>query len=140
MFKRLATTIPTLVLTYAVLGSVVFPGISLSSKLLGRWRVVKVFGNDLSRTFPPLTIELDKNGRLVGKSTCGTFTGRWSTGRNEVRFQGMVPSNCNCGDMRLVEQKVIEAMGAARETRIEKNGVVLMQGGKAVALLVPQRT
>jgi heat shock protein HslJ len=140
MFKRIATTIPTLVLTYAVLGSVVFSGISLSSKLLGRWRVVKVFGSDLSRTFPPLTIELDKSGRLVGKSTCGTFTGRWSTGKNVVRFQGIVPSTCNCGDMRVVEKKVIEAMGAARETRIDKNGVVLMQDGRAVAFLVPQRT
>lgn len=140
MFKRIATTIATLVLTYAVFGSVVFPGISLSSRLLGRWRVVQVFGSDLSRTFPPLTIELDKSGKLIGKSKCGTFTGRWSTGKNEVRFQGLVPSACNCGDMRLVEQKVIEAMGAARETRIDKNGVVLMHGGKPVALLVPQQT
>ncbi|MBL7951854.1 MAG: META domain-containing protein [Flavobacteriales bacterium] len=140
MLKRLATTISTLILTYAVLGSVVFPGISLSSRLLGRWRVVQVFGSDLSRTLPPLTIELDKSGKLIGKSTCGTFTGRWSTGKNEVRFQGLVPSACECDDMRLVERTVIEAMGAARETRIDKNGMVLMQGGRAVALLVPQRT
>lgn len=140
MFKRSAATLSTLVLTYAVMGSVVFPGLSLSSKLLGRWRVVKVFGSDLSRALPPLTIELDKSGRLVGRSTCGTFTGRWSTGKNEVRFQGIVPSTCNCGEMRVVEQRVIEAMDAARETRIDKNGVVLMQDGKAVAFLVPQRT
>lgn len=140
MFKRIATTIATLVLTYAVLGSVVFPGLSLSSRLLGRWRVVKVFGSDLSGNLPPLTIELDKNGRLVGRSSCGTFTGRWSTGKNQVRFQGLVPSSSNCGEMRVVEQRVIEAMGAARETRIDKNGMVLMQGGRAVALLVPQRT
>jgi len=139
MFKRIATTIATLVLTYAVLGSVVYPGLSLSSRLLGRWRVVQVFGSDLSRSLP-LVIELDKSGNVIGRSKCGTFTGRWSTGRDQVRFQGLVPSACNCGEMRMVEQKVIAAMGAARETRIEKNGVVLMQDGKAVVLLVPQIT
>ncbi len=139
MFKRIATTIATLVFTYAVLGSVVYPGLSLSSRLLGRWRVVQVFGSDLSRSLP-LVIELDKSGNVIGRSKCGTFTGRWSTGRDQVRFQGLVPSACNCGEMRMVEQKVIAAMGAARETRIEKNGVVLMQDGKAVVLLVPQIT
>ena len=139
MFKRIATTIATLVLTYAVLGSVVYPGLSLSSRLLGRWRVVQVFGSDLSRSLP-LVIELDKRGNVIGRSKCGTFTGRWSTGRDQVRFQGLVPSACNCGEMRMVEQKVIAAMGAARETRIEKNGVVLMQDGKDVVLLVPQIT
>ena len=139
MFKRIATTIATLVLTYAVLGSVVYPGLSLSSRLLGRWRVVQVFGSDLSRSLP-LVIELDKSGNVIGRSKCGTFTGRWSTGRDQVRFQGLVPSACNCGEMRMVEQKVIAAMGAARETRIEKNGVVLMQDGKDVVLLVPQIT
>ena len=139
MFKRIATTIATLVLTYAVLGSVVYPGLSLSSRLLGRWRVVQVFGSDLSRSLP-LVIELDKRGNVIGRSKCGTFTGRWSTGRDQVRFQGLVPSACNCGEMRMVEQKVIAAMGAARETRIEKNGGVLMQDGKDVVLLVPQIT
>ena len=44
MIKRFAATVPTLVLSYVMLGSVVFTGISLSSKLMGRWRVVKVFG------------------------------------------------------------------------------------------------
>lgn len=140
MIKRLAATVPTLVLSYAMFGSVVFTGISLSSKLMGRWRVVKVFGIELPTTFPPMTIDLDKNGKLVGRSRCGTFTGRWSTGHNEVRFQGLVPSNCTCGDLRLAEQKFLEAIGSARQTKIGKDGLMLMSGGKPVALLVPQRT
>ncbi|HRH68733.1 MAG: META domain-containing protein [Flavobacteriales bacterium] len=140
MIKRLAATVPTLVLSYAMLGSVVFTGISLSSKLMGRWRVVKVFGSDVPTVFPPMTIELDKSGKLVGRSRCGTFTGRWSTGNNEVRFQGLVPSSCTCGDLRVAEQKFLEAIGSARQTKIGKDGLMLMSGGKPVALLVPQRT
>ncbi len=140
MIKRFSLTFPTLVLTYALMGSVVFTGVSLSRKLLGNWRVVSVFGNDISRVFPPLTIELDKNGRIIGRSRCGIFTGRWSTGNNEVRFLGLVPSGCNCGELRSVEQKVIEAMAMARETHVGKDGVVLMDHGRPVALLVPQRT
>lgn len=140
MIKRFAATVPTLVLSYVMLGSVVFTGISLSSKLMGRWRVVKVFGSDLPTAFPPMTIDLDKSGKLVGRSRCGTFTGRWSTGNNEVRFQGLVPSSCTCGDLRLAEQKFLEAIGSARQTKIGKDGLMLMSGGKPVALLVPQRT
>jgi heat shock protein HslJ len=140
MTRRIATIALPLVLTYSVMGSVVYTGMSLGNRLLGRWRVMKVFGNDISRGFPPLTIELARDGRLTGSSRCGTFTGNWSTGRNEVRFQGLVPSGCNCGELRSVEQKLLEAMGAARETRIEKNGVVLMDQGRPVAFLVPQRT
>lgn len=140
MMKRLTITMCTLAVTWVVMGSVVFTGVSLSSRLLGRWRVVQVFGSELSSTLPPFTVELDRTGRVVGRSTCGTFSGRWSTGRNEVRFQGMRPSTCNCGELRQVEQRVIEAMGAARETRIDRNGVMLMQEGRPVALLVPHRT
>ena len=140
MIKRLAATIPALVLSCVMLGSVVFTGISLSSKLMGRWRVVKVFGSELSSVFPPMTIDLDKSGRLTGRSRCGTFTGRWSTGNNEVRFQSLIPSSCTCGDLRLAEQKFLEAIGSARQTKIGKDGLMLMGGGKPVALLVPQRT
>ncbi len=140
MFKRLATTSATLTLTYVVLGSIVFMGVPLSSRLLGQWRVVEVFGSDLSQALSPLTIRFDKDGRLVGRSNCGTFTGSWTTGPNQVRFQGMVPSRCACGEMGVVEQRVIRAMAVARETRVERNGVVLMHAGKPVALLVPQQT
>lgn len=140
MLKRAALTISTLVLGYAVLGSVVFLGVPLSSRLLGQWRVVQVFGSDLGRAMPPLTIRFDKDGKLVGRSKCGTFTGSWSTGPNQIRLQGMVPSGCECGEMRAVEQRVINAMAVARETRIEKNGVVLLHAGKPVAMLVPQKT
>lgn len=140
MYKRATTTLFALVLTYVVLGSVVFMGVPLSSRLLGQWRVVQVFGSDVSRGLPPLTIRFDKDGKLVGRSNCGTFTGKWSTGPNQVRFQGMVPSGGDCGEMSAVEQRVIKAMAVARETRVEKNGVVLMHAGKPVALLVPQQT
>lgn len=53
MIKRLAATVPPLVLSYVMLGSVVFTGISLNSKLIGRWRVVKVFGSDDPTAFRP---------------------------------------------------------------------------------------
>jgi len=109
---------------------VVFLGVPLSSRLLGQWRVVQVFGNDPTRSFPPFTIRFDQNGKLVGRSDCGTFTGNWSTGPNQVRFQGMVPSEGDCGEMSAVEQRLIKVMAVARETRVEKNGV---------ALLVPQQ-
>ena len=140
MLKRLATTLPSLVIAYALLGSVVFTGVTLSGKLMGRWRVVKLFDADISSTYPPLTIDLDRSGKLIGRSRCGTFTGRWSTGNNEVRFQGIVPSGCNCGDLRMVEQRLIEAMGSARQTKLEKDGLILMDHGRPVAMLVPQRT
>jgi hypothetical protein len=60
MMKRSVITLSSLIVTYALLGSVVFTGVSLSSKLLGRWRVVKVFEADISRVFPPMTIDLDR--------------------------------------------------------------------------------
>ena len=140
MMKRSVITLSSLIVTYALLGSVVFTGVSLSSKLLGRWRVVKVFEADISRVFPPMTIDLDRSGRVTGRSHCGVFTGSWSSVNNQVRFQGMVPSGCNCGEFRNVERRFIQAMGSTQGTRMEKEGLILMDHGKPVALLVPQRT
>ncbi|MCB0770709.1 MAG: META domain-containing protein [Flavobacteriales bacterium] len=140
MMKRFSTTLPGLVLTYALMGSVVFTGVSLSRKLVGRWRVVKVYDADLRSSFPPMTIELNKDGQVVGRSSCGTFTGRWSTGRDHVRFRGLVPSGCRCGDLRTVEEQLIRAMGASEEHRLERTGLVLIDHGRPVARLVPLRT
>jgi heat shock protein HslJ len=140
MMKRFSTTLPGLILTYALMGSVVFTGVSLSKKLVGRWRVVMVYNADISHTFPPMTIELNKDGKVVGRSSCGTFTGRWSTGRDQVRFRSLVPSGCRCGDLRTLEERLIRAMGASEEHRLEKTGLVLMDQGRPVARLVPLRT
>lgn len=140
MITRLTTTLLSAVCACSLFGSVVFLGIPLSSRLLGQWRVVQVFGDKLDPGGSPLTIRFDKDGKLVGRSKCGTFTGRWSTGPDQVRFQGMVPSGCSGGDPGAVEERLIRAMAVAREARVEKHGVVLMHQGKAVALLVPQQT
>ncbi|MBX2973872.1 MAG: META domain-containing protein [Flavobacteriales bacterium] len=140
LFRRLVLATSAPLLACGVSASVVFLGVPLSSRLLGQWRVVQVFGNDLTRSFPPFTVRFEKDGRLVGRSGCGTFTGNWTTGPDRVHFRGMVPSGGNCGELSVVERKVIEAMAVARETRVEKNGVVLMHEGKPVALLVPQQT
>ncbi|MEZ4738956.1 MAG: hypothetical protein R2818_06275 [Flavobacteriales bacterium] len=80
MLKRLIFTLSGTMLAVALMGSVVFTGLSLSRKLMGHWRVVMVYDADVSLAFPPFTIELDKYGRVIGRSGCGTFTGKWSTG------------------------------------------------------------
>lgn len=140
MLKRLIFTLSGTMLAVALMGSVVFTGLSLSRKLMGHWRVVMVYDADVSLAFPPFTIELDKYGRVIGRSGCGTFTGKWSTGSGEVRFQALVPSGCNCGAQRSVEEKLIKAMATAREHRVENNGLLLIDHGRAVARLVPERT
>lgn len=140
MFKRLATTSATLTLTYVVLGSIVFMGVPLSSRLLGQWRVVEVFGSDLSQALSPLTIRFDKDGRLVGRSSCGTFRGRWSTGPDRVHFVGLAHAEGRCGEQGAEERQVMEAMAGTREARMEQNGMVLMHQGRPVARLIPHRT
>ena len=123
-----------------MMGSVVFTGVSLSKKLMGRWLVVMVYNDDIGRTLPPFTVEFDKEGRLTGRSRCGTFRGQWSTGNNELRIRGLVPSGCNCGNLRELEQQVIRAMGSSEQHKLERDGLVLLKGGKPVAVLVQQRT
>lgn len=140
MITRITATLASLLIVCTAFGSVVFLGVPLSSRLLGQWRVVQVFGDNLDPGASPLTIRFDKDGKLVGHSKCGTFTGRWTTGPDQVRFQGMVPSGCDRSDMGTVESRLFQAMAVAREARVEKNGVLLMHQGRPVAMLVPQQT
>ncbi len=140
MSTRITTTLACVLLGCTVFGSVVFLGVPLSSRLLGQWRVVQVFGDKLDPGASPLTIRFDKDGKLVGHSRCGTFTGRWTTGPDQVRFQSMVPSGCDRNDPGALESRLFQAMSIAREARVEKSGVLLMHQGKPVAMLVPQQT
>lgn len=140
MIKRATTTFTVLVLSYAVLGSVVFLGVPLSSRLLGQWRVVQVFGAEVNQSEHQLTIRFDKDGRVVGRSKCGAFTDQWTTGPDRLHIQGLKPSGCALTEQNAMERRLMEAMGQARETRVEKNGVMLMHQGRPVALLVPQQT
>jgi len=54
----MVTTLAFLVLTCGLVASVVFAGVSLNSRLMGKWRVVELFGADISKTSPPFTLEL----------------------------------------------------------------------------------
>ncbi|MCB0766177.1 MAG: META domain-containing protein [Flavobacteriales bacterium] len=140
MLKRFATLFPTVFMAYAVWGSVVFLGVPLSSRLLGQWRVVEVFGQDLSRTDQALTIRFDKDGHLEGRSACGTFTGVWTTAPDQVRFRALRPSHCDQAGSRTIEQRVLHAMTVTRETRVQNGRVMLMHEGRPLVMLAPQRT
>ncbi|MEZ4790564.1 MAG: META domain-containing protein [Flavobacteriales bacterium] len=141
MSKRAMTMLPTVFMAYAVWGSVVFLGVPLSSRLLGQWRVVEVFGQDLTRNGQQaLIIRFDKDGRLEGRSACGTFTGSWTTAPDQVRFQALRPSHCDQAGSRTVEQRVLHAMSVTRETRVVNGRVMLMHEGRPLVMLEPQRT
>lgn len=140
MLKRSTILFSGMMFGHALLGSVVFTGVCLSKQLVGKWLVVQVFSVDLPAANPPISLELDKYGKLIGRSRCGVFTGQWSTGQSALRFKGLMPSACECGEARQLEQSLIRAMGTAEQHRLDKNGLVLMHNGKAVAKLVHSRT
>jgi len=125
-------------LTEAAFSSVVFLGVPLSNRLLGQWRVVQVYGKDLSQVQAPCLIRFDGDGRYVGRTNSGVFTGQWTTGRDQVRFQnlgpvpvGQVPPGW--------ERQVRMAMNGLREARLERDALVLLHQGMPVARLVQQR-
>ncbi len=141
IMKRLVTMFPTVLMAYAVWGSVVFLGVPLSSRLLGQWRVVELFGQDLTvNGQQALIIRFDKDGRLEGRSDCGTFTGVWTTAPDQVRFRALRPSRCDQAGSKAIEQRVLHAMTVTRETRVVNGRVMLMHEGRPLVMLEPQRT
>jgi hypothetical protein len=65
MLKRSTILFSGMMFGHALLGSVVFTGVCLSKQLVGKWLVVQVFNVDLPAANPPISLELDKYGKLI---------------------------------------------------------------------------
>ncbi|MCB0787426.1 MAG: META domain-containing protein [Flavobacteriales bacterium] len=133
MVRATIRTLLLLMLAVPLTSSVVFKGPSKDPS--GTWKLTRLYNDDMKFFRQELVLSFTNDGRLMGKSACGAFSGTWSVQDGHMRIADLRHSDAPCGYTRHVERKLFQAL---QETRmVQRKGEVmdLMCQERRVAVL-----
>ncbi|MCB0791401.1 MAG: META domain-containing protein [Flavobacteriales bacterium] len=133
MWRTLLLRSWILVLWAPLLSSIVFKGVVADPS--GTWHIDRVFDDDLGLVGVELELRILPDGRVEGRSECGTFTGRWAVVEGHMRFAELRPGVAPCGYARLIERKLFHALEQAEGCRRSGNRLYLMSHERHIVVL-----
>lgn len=97
------------------------------------WKLVKLYGEDLSALNPPITLTINEAQKKInGFAGCNRFFGGYDLNQSALKFSNTGSTKMFCQDKSEIEDKYFKALSEVQSFQSESGKLFLITGEKTI--------